>query len=90
MAPLFLQFFNVKNDYDLYNYNIWVFNVKNIVESIPDVINFIYIMVIFSVVIFSLLVNNNNNRFKPIYYLASSLLGLYGLAVLFLLVYNSY
>lgn len=64
--------------------------MKNVVESIPDIINFVYILLIFSVVLFSLLVNNNNSRFKKVYYLAASLLGLYGLAVLVLLVYNSY
>jgi len=42
------------------------------------------------VVLYSLLVNNNNTKFKQVYYLAASLMGLYGLAVLVLLVYNSY
>jgi hypothetical protein len=89
-VPIFLRFFNVKNDYDLYNYSISVFNVKNVVQSIPDIINFIYILIIFSIILFSLLVNNNNTKFKQVYYMASSLLGLYGLAVLALLIYNSY
>ena len=60
------------------------------VESIPDVINFVYILIMFSVILYSLLVNNNNLKFKKIYYFASSLLGLYGIAVLILLIYNSY
>lgn len=64
--------------------------MKNVVQSIPDIINFVYILIIFSVILYSLLVNNNNSRFKQIYYLASSLLGLYGMAVLALLIYNSY
>lgn len=90
IVPLFLDFFNVKNDYDLYNYSISIFNVKNVVQSIPDVINFVYILIIFSIVLFSLLVNNNDNKFKQIYYMAASMLGVYGLAVLALLIYNSY
>lgn len=90
VVPLVKAFFNAKNDYDLYNYNISVFNVKNVVYSIPDIINFVYIILIFSVILFSLLVNNNNPRFKKVYYFAASLLGLYGMAVLFLLVFNSY
>lgn len=64
--------------------------MKNVVESIPDVINFIYIMIIFSLILHSLLVNNNTPRFKKVYYMASTLLGLYGMAVFVLLVYNSY
>lgn len=34
--------------------------------------------------------NNNDNKFKQIYYMAASMLGVYGLAVLALLIYNSY
>ena len=90
IVPLFEAFFNVKNNYDLYNYNISLFNVKNMVESIPDIINFTYILLIFSVVLYSLLVNNNNSKFKQVYYLAASLLGIYGIAILMLLIYNSY
>lgn len=52
-------------------------------------INFLYILIIFAVVLHSLLVNHNNNQFKQVYYLASSVLGLYGLVVLALLVHNS-
>jgi hypothetical protein len=86
---LFLDFFNVKNDYDLYNYSISLFNVKNVVQSIPDVINFIYILLIFGVILYSLLVNNNNTKFKQVYYPAASLMGIYGLAVFALLIYNT-
>lgn len=88
--PLFENFFNVKNDYELYDYTVSLFNVKNVVESIPDVINFVYIMIIFALILHSLLVNHNTPKFKKVYYMASTLLGIYGMAVLFLLVYNSY
>lgn len=64
--------------------------MKNVVESIPDVINFTYILLIFSVILYSLLVNNNNSKFKQVYYFAASLMGIYGMAILVLLVYNSY
>lgn len=90
IVPAFEAFFNAQNNYELYNYSISVFNVKNMVESIPDVINFIYILLIFSIVLYSLLLNHNNSRFKKIYYLTSSLLGLYGLAIFVLLIYNAY
>lgn len=90
IVPLFESFFNVKNDYELYDYSVSLFNVKNVVESIPDVINFVYIMIIFSLVLHSLLVNHNTPKFKKVYYMASTLLGLYGMAVLILLIYNSY
>ena len=57
--------------------------------SIPDIINFLYIISVFSILLWSLQVNNNNSRFKIIYYGASTLLGIYGLLVLALLVYNT-
>ena len=57
--------------------------------SIPDVINFLYIIAVISVVLWSLLLNNNQRKFKVIYYGASTLLGIYGLLVLALLIYNT-
>lgn len=57
--------------------------------SIPDFISFVYIIAICSVVLWSLLTNHNNNKFKVIYYGASTLLGIYGLLVLALLFYNT-
>ena len=57
--------------------------------SIPDFINFMYIIAICSVILWSLLLNNNQRKFKVIYYGASTLLGIYGLLVLALLVYNT-
>ena len=44
----------------------------------------------FSVVLYSILVNHNNLRFKKIYYAASTLFGIYGILVIVLLVYNTY
>ena len=76
--------------FQLYNYNIfYIFNIKQVLLSIPDIVNFLYIISIFSVVLWSTMVNNNDRRFKVIYYGASTLLGLYGLLVLGLLVYNT-
>lgn len=58
--------------------------------SIPDIVNFLYIIAIFSVLLWSLQVNHNNSKFKAIYYGASTLLGIYGVLVLALLFYNVY
>lgn len=60
------------------------------IESIPDIINYVYIMLMFSVILYSVLVNNNNENFKTIYYSASTAFGIYGLIVIVLLVYNTY
>jgi chitin synthase len=87
---LFCHFFNVKTTIELYGFNVLIFNVGSMVTSIPDIINFIYIMITFSVALYSLLLNHNNHKFKQIYYYAASLLGLYGMAVFALLIYNSY
>lgn len=57
--------------------------------SIPDIVNFLYIIAVFSIILWSLQVNHNNNRFKIIYYGASTLLGFYGILVLALLFYNT-
>ena len=89
VLPMVVDFFNAERDYELYNYRISVFNIKNIIESIPDVINFIYIMVVFSIILFSVLVNHNVKQFKQVYYFASSVLGLYGVAVIVLLSCNT-
>lgn len=58
--------------------------------SIPDIVNFAFILCVFSVVLWSVMVNNNEKKFKVIYYGASTLVGIYGLMVLGLLVYNTY
>lgn len=47
-------------------------------------------MVLFSVILYSVLVNHNVSKFKKVYYLASSLMGIYGLAVMGLLIANTY
>ena len=57
-------------------------------DSLPDIINFVFIINVFSIALYSTLVNHNNPRFKVIYYSASTLFGIYGLAVFFLLIYN--
>ena len=57
--------------------------------SIPDIINFFYIIAVISIILWSLLLNHNQKKFKVIYYGASTLLGVYGILVLALLVYNT-
>jgi len=46
-------------------------------------------MLIFGVVLYSVLVNNNNSRFKSLYYATSTALGIYGIMVFLVLVINS-
>jgi chitin synthase len=60
------------------------------IESIPDAINFIFILMMFSVILYSTLLNHNNSGFKRIYYFVSSVLGIYGLCVFGILVVNVY
>ena len=76
-------------DYELYNYKVSVFNVRNVIDSIPDVVNFVYIILLFANLLYSALVNNNNSRFKSIYYISSTLFGIYGIIVFFLLIVNT-
>lgn len=63
-----------------------IFDVKSITGSLPDIINFVYIMIIGGVLYLSLSLNQNNKRFSRLYYLTSSLLGFYGLFIFALLV----
>ena len=90
VVPIFLDFFSIQADYELDKYRIGIFNLKNMTESIPDLINYIYILLVFSIVLFSVLVNNNNPRFKKVYYMAATLFGIYGIIVIALLIYNTY
>ena len=64
VVPIFLDFFNISNDYNLAEYSLGLFNLKSVIESIPDIINYVYIMLMFSVLLYSLMVNNNNTKFK--------------------------
>jgi chitin synthase len=88
VVPAISSFFNTKQSYQLYNYSISIFNFQNVINSIPDIINFIYIAVLFGCLLYSALVNHNNGRFKKLYYLASTLLGIYGIIVIMLLIVN--
>jgi hypothetical protein len=56
--------------------------------SVAAIINFVYIIMLGSMFFLSLQVKNNDKRFQTIYYFISSLLGLYGILVLVLMVYN--
>jgi len=88
VVPAISSFFNTTQSYQLYNYSISIFNFQNVINSIPDIINFIYIVLLFGCLLYSALVNHNNNRFKKVYYLASTLLGIYAIIVMMLLVAN--
>ena len=90
ILPMFERFFNITHEDELYNYRVSIFSIKNVVQSIPAIINFIYILVVFSIVLYSVLVNHNVEKFKKVYYLASSILGIYGILVMILLVLNTY
>ena len=90
LVPIILDFFSVQADYELDKYRIGIFNLKNVTESIPDLINYVYILMVFAIVLFSVLVNHNNSRFKKIYYMTSTAFGIYGLIIVALLVYNTY
>jgi len=46
-------------------------------------------MLICGNLLYGVLVNNNNDRYKKLYYLTSTVLGLYGLLVISLLVVNT-
>ena len=59
------------------------------IDSIPDVINFVYIVLLFANLLYSALVNNNNERYKKIYYITSTVFGIYGLLVFALLIVNT-
>ena len=89
VVPAVAGFFLTNQSYQLYNYKISLFNIGNVIESIPDIINFIYIILISGNLLYGVLVNNNNSRFKKLYYLSSTILGLYGLIVITLLVVNT-
>lgn len=89
LVPAIGDFFNTNQDYQLYNYRVAVFNIRNVINSIPDIINFIYITVFFGNLLYSVLVNNNNDKFKKLYYISSTILGIYGIIVIVLLVVNS-
>lgn len=68
---------------------MYVFNVYSIINSIPDIINFVYILLIFGVVLYSTLVNNNNSKFKRVYYTAATIMGIYGILVFVVLIVNT-
>ncbi len=91
LVPSLINFFQLSQDFQLGTYKIfYIFNVKEMLMSIPDIINFLYIISVFSILLWSLQVNQNNPKFKVIYYGASTLLGVYGILVLALLFYNTY
>jgi chitin synthase len=89
VVPAIAEFFQTDQNYQLYNYRVTIFNIRNVINSIPDIVNFIYITVLFGNLLYGVLVNHNNPRYKKLYYLSASILGIYGLIVIILLVVNS-
>ena len=89
VVPGIASFFQTDQNYQLYNYRLAFFNIRNVINSIPDVINYIYIVVLMGNLLYSVLVNHNNSNFKKLYYLSATILGIYGLVVVVLLVVNS-
>jgi len=91
LVPSVLDFLKVNEYYNLSTYKLFgLFDINSMLMSIPDIINFVYILAVFSIIVFSCLVNHNNKKFKVIYYGASTLFGFYGILVLILLFYNAY
>jgi hypothetical protein len=88
-VPAVANFFMSDQTYNLYDYRVYVFNVYSVINSIPDFINFVYILLIFGVVLYSTLVNNNNSKFKGVYYAAATVMGIYGILVFMILVINT-
>ena len=89
LVPAIANFFQTGQNYELYNYKVSIFNIQNVLNSIPDIINFLYILIIFGNLMYGILVNHNNQAFKKLYYWSSTILGIYGLIVIALLVVNS-
>jgi chitin synthase len=89
VVPGIAEFFNTNDSSKLYSYKVGVFNIQKVLDSIPDIINFLYIVLLCGNLLYGSLVNNNNNRYKKLYYLSSTILGIYGLIVIILLVVNT-
>lgn len=89
VVPAISSFFLIDKNYQLYNYRLSIFNLSNVINSIPDIINFIFIMILFGNLLYGVLVNNNNDRYKKVYYMSSTVLGIYGLIVVALLIVNT-
>lgn len=91
LTPAIARFFGVHmyEKWRLEHYKWWIFDVNSIANSVPHVINFIYIMLITATLYLSLSLNQNNKRFSRLYYFTSSLLGVYGIITFVLLVYNT-
>ena len=85
-----MRFFGAVNTWELAHYKFGIFDVKSMSESLPHIVNFIYILCIGGLFFLSLSLTHTNKRFSRIYYLISSGLGFYGIAMLALLIYNTY
>lgn len=55
---------------------------------ITSIVSFIYIIMVGSLVFLSLNEKSGDSRFQAVYYLVSTLLGIYGIMVLILMIYN--
>lgn len=63
--------------------------MKTVCTSIPDIVNFVYIVALLGMLFLSLNLNQNNKKFSKWYYFMSSLLGFYGILMFILLVFNT-
>ena len=66
-----------------------IFDVRSIATSIPDIFNFLYLLALGVLFFLSLSLNQNNRRFSRIYYFISSVLGVYGIFIFGLLIFNT-
>lgn len=87
--PAIERFFHTTESWELSKFAVGIVDVKSVAGSIPDIINFIYVMAILGVLFLSLSLNQNNKRFSRLYYLTSSLLGFYGILIFVLLVVDT-
>lgn len=72
----------------MHQYAFGIVDVGSIINSIPSIVNFVYIMTMGGIFFLSLNLNQNNDKFSRLYYFTSSLLGFYGCFMFGLLVYH--
>lgn len=86
VVPALERFFLTNESWELSKFNVGILDVKSVIGSLPDIVNFIYIMTIGGILYLSLSLNQNNKKFSRLYYLTSSMLGFYGLLIFLILV----
>lgn len=89
VVPAILRFFKAQATWELSHYKIGIFDVDSVSRSLPHIVNFVYLICVGGLFFLSINLNQNNKLFSKYYYLISSLLGFYGVAMLVLLIYNT-